>query len=106
MIFDPKEVSYKELTDLFFKKHDPTTLNRQGGDCGTQYRSAVFYHSEEQKAIAEEAKARIPKAVTEIVPAGTFWPAEEYHQQYLVIPAEIAINVHTRSIVRCMLASI
>jgi methionine-S-sulfoxide reductase len=106
MIFNPKEVSYKELTDLFFKKHDPTTLNRQGGDCGTQYRSAVFYHSEEQKAIAEEAKARIPKAVTEIVPAGTFWPAEEYHQQYLVIPAEIAINVHTRSIVRCMLASI
>ncbi len=91
MVFDPKQVSFKELTDLFFKKHDPTTLNRQGGDCGTQYRSAVFHHSEEQKVIAEEAKAQIPKAVTEIVPAGTFWPAEEYHQQYLVMPALIIV---------------
>jgi peptide-methionine (S)-S-oxide reductase len=89
--FDPEKVSYGKLLDAFFELHDPTTLNRQGPDWGTQYRSAIFYHSPEQEA---EAKAKIEalsiegrfepkKIVTHVVPAETFWRAEDYHQRYL-----------------------
>ena len=89
--FDPSVISYRELLeDWFFRMHDPTTLNRQGNDQGTQYRSAIFYHSEEQKRIAEEAKKAAAESgrwegpiVTEIAPAKTFWLAERYHQDYL-----------------------
>ncbi|OLS13783.1 MAG: peptide methionine sulfoxide reductase [Promethearchaeota archaeon CR_4] len=88
--FDPTVVSYEFLVDLFFKSHDSTTLNRQGPDVGTQYRSAIFYLSEEQKTTAEQIKSNYQESlnhkdrriVTEIRPAGTFYPAEEYHQQY------------------------
>jgi peptide-methionine (S)-S-oxide reductase len=85
--FDPSVVSYKELLDIFWKIHDPTTPNRQGADVGTQYRSVIFYHDEEQKRIAWESRAEAQKLfaapiVTEIVPLTKFWPAEEYHQDY------------------------
>lgn len=88
--FDPKIISYKELLNYFLRKaHDPTQLNRQGIDKGTQYRSAIFYHNEEQKKEAESAidaatsdKVWKDKIVTEITEASKFWPAEEYHQQY------------------------
>ena len=87
--FDPSQVSYRELLALFFQSHDPTTLNRQGPDFGTQYRSAIFYHDAEQEAQAREAVAALEKAgvfrrpiVTQIVPAPEFYRAEEYHQQY------------------------
>lgn len=88
--FDPTIVSYGQLLDVFWGIHDPTTLNRQGPDRGTQYRSAVFYASEQQRAEAEasrdrlQASGRLGRAnvVTEIVPAGTFYEAEEYHQRY------------------------
>lgn len=88
--FDPEIITYRELLDYFFRKaHDPTQLNRQGVDVGTQYRSAVFYHDEEQKKAAEEAieattndKVWKDKIVTKLEPAQKFWPAEEYHQQY------------------------
>ena len=89
--FDPKKISYRELLVLFFKMHDPTTLNRQGNDAGSQYRSAIFYHSEAQQKTAEALKVQIEKSgawkkslVTEITKAGTFYPAEEYHQKYLI----------------------
>lgn len=87
--FDPSEISYGELVDKFWSLHDPTQMNRQGWDVGTQYRSAIFTHSPEQAEIAVESKARAQAQVsrpiaTEVVPAATFWPAEEYHQQYLV----------------------
>jgi len=89
--FDPEKVRYEQLLDAFFALHDPTTLNRQGPDWGTQYRSAVFYHSPEQE---QQARAKIdqlttegvykPKRiVTKVEPAQTFWRAEEYHQRYL-----------------------
>lgn len=88
--FDPKKTSYEDILVFFFKLHDPTTLNRQGNDTGSSYRSAIFYHSEEQRKIAERVKARVDKSgawkrpvVTEIVAASTFWTAEEYHQDYL-----------------------
>jgi peptide-methionine (S)-S-oxide reductase len=86
--FDPARVSYDQLLDQFWKMHDPTTLNRQGPDVGTQYRSAVFYHSPEQKAAAEASKQRVQAnfkrpVVTEIVPTAPFYRAEEYHQRYL-----------------------
>jgi peptide-methionine (S)-S-oxide reductase len=86
--FDPARVSYEQLLEHFWKMHDPTTLNRQGPDVGTQYRSAVFYHSPQQKATAEAAKQRLQAnfkrpIVTEIVPAAPFYRAEEYHQRYL-----------------------
>lgn len=81
VIFDPEQLSYKELLDLFWKIHDPTALNRQGFDVGSQYRSAIFYHNEEQKKLALETKPQ--NAVTEIVPASKFWRAEDYHQKYL-----------------------
>lgn len=89
--FDPAKVSYEALLDLFFKMHDPTTLNQQGGDVGTQYRSAIFYHSEKQKNEATAFKEKVQKSnawknkiQTEISAAKDFWPAEEYHQKYLV----------------------
>ena len=87
--FDPAQVSYRALVEKFFELHDPTQLNRQGPDVGTQYRSAIFTHDLEQQAVATEVKARVAAesrrpVVTEILPAQTFWPAEEYHQQYLV----------------------
>jgi peptide-methionine (S)-S-oxide reductase len=87
--YDPKVVSFDELLEVFWKTHDPTTLNRQGNDVGTQYRSAVFYHDEKQKALAEKYKAELDEAgafsgkiVTEITPAAKFYEAEEYHQNY------------------------
>ncbi|MER3423927.1 MAG: peptide-methionine (S)-S-oxide reductase [Nitrospiraceae bacterium] len=89
LTFDPKIVSYRELLEVFFIIHDPTTLNRQGNDVGTQYRSAIFYHSPEQKAVAEDVIAALTKEkvfdrpiVTEVVPAGPFYMAEDYHQEY------------------------
>lgn len=88
--FDPAKVSYGQLLDVFWENHDPTTLNRQGPDVGTQYRSAVFFHDEAQRKEAEASKERLEKSgryrrpvVTEIAPAQTFWRAEEYHQRYL-----------------------
>ena len=87
--FDPAELSFKELLQVFFTVHDPTTLNRQGGDIGTSYRSAVFYHSDEQKHIAEETIAEFNAEgiydnpiVTEVTAFDKFWPAEDYHQEY------------------------
>jgi peptide-methionine (S)-S-oxide reductase len=87
--FDPNQVSYRELLALFFQSHDPTTLNRQGPDFGSQYRSAIFFHDAEQEKEARESKAALEKAaifkrpiVTQIVPAPEFYRAEDYHQQY------------------------
>jgi peptide-methionine (S)-S-oxide reductase len=85
--FDPDQVSYEQLLDAFWEMHNPTTLNRQGPDVGTQYRSAVFFHDEAQEAAAraskEERQRLLPRPiVTEITPASTFWRAEEYHQRY------------------------
>jgi len=87
--YDDEQISYPELLDLFFDMHNPTTLNRQGPDFGSQYRSAVFWHADDQRAAAEQKIAEInesgkwPSAVvTEVAPAGTFWRAEEYHQRY------------------------
>lgn len=88
--YDPSEVSYEELLDVFWNNHNPTTPNSQGPDFGSQYRSVIFYHSPEQRDLAERSKERLDKSgkyrnpiVTEIVPAPTFYRAEEYHQQYL-----------------------
>lgn len=87
--FDPDVLSYADLLRVFFTVHDPTTLNRQGGDVGTSYRSAIFYHSEEQRQAAIEVIAEISDAglydnpiVTEVTPFEKFWPAEDYHQEY------------------------
>jgi len=87
--FDPAVVSYVELLEIFWKTHDPTTLNRQGADVGTQYRSAIFYHTEEQKALAGKYLKELTDAqvydqpiVTEITPASVFYKAEDYHQNY------------------------
>jgi peptide-methionine (S)-S-oxide reductase len=88
--YDPSEVSYDTLLNIFWENHDPTTMNRQGPDVGTQYRSGIFYTNDEQKKLAEVSKAALLASgkfrrpiVTEIIPAVTFYPAEEYHQQYL-----------------------
>ena len=88
--FDPSKTNYETILRFFFRMHDPTTLNRQGNDVGSQYRSAIFYHNDEQKRIAEKVKAEVDASgkwkkpvVTEIVPAKPFYPAEEYHQDYL-----------------------
>jgi peptide-methionine (S)-S-oxide reductase len=88
--FDPKIVSYEKLLDVFWKIHDPTQLNRQGPDVGTQYRSIIFYHNEEQKILAEKSKKKLQKSnkfkkpiATEIKPSEIFYKAEEYHQNYL-----------------------
>lgn len=85
--YDPSKIRYEDLLDWFFRSHDPTTLNRQGADVGTQYRSVIFTHDDEQKRLALEAvRAQQPNfndpIVTEITPAATFWPAERYHQDY------------------------
>jgi peptide-methionine (S)-S-oxide reductase len=88
--YDPAKVNYEQLLEVFFANHDPTQLNRQGPDVGTQYRSVVFYHTPEQRAAAEAAKERLQASgqfrrpvVTAVESAGPFWRAEEYHQQYL-----------------------
>jgi peptide-methionine (S)-S-oxide reductase len=88
--FDPTQVSYESLLQIFWENHDPTTPNRQGPDVGEQYRSAIFVHSPEQESAAKTSKASLEASgrfrrpiVTQIVPATTFWRAEEYHQQYL-----------------------
>ncbi len=88
--YDPAKTSYDALLEFFFKIHDPTTVDRQGNDIGTQYRSAIFYLNAEQKAAAEKMIARVNasgrwpgKVATEVVPAGKWWDAEEYHQDYL-----------------------
>ena len=87
--YDPQVVSFEKLLEVFFATHDPTTLNRQGADVGTQYRSGVFYHDDEQKRIAENVITKLDAArvfpgriVTEVTKAGTFYPAEAYHQDY------------------------
>jgi len=87
--FDPAVASYRDLLEIFFTIHDPTTLNRQGGDVGTQYRSAVYTHSAEQQAVVERVIAELTAAqvwdnpiVTEVVPLTVFYPAEDYHQGY------------------------
>ncbi|HXJ43806.1 MAG TPA: peptide-methionine (S)-S-oxide reductase MsrA [Bryobacteraceae bacterium] len=86
--FDPAEITFRAILEIFFVIHDPTTLNRQGNDVGTQYRSVIFCHSPEQRAtasaiVAEVAHAFDDPVVTSIEDAGTFWPAEDYHQDYL-----------------------
>ena len=89
--FDPEKVTYEKLLDAFFELHDPTTLNRQGPDWGTQYRSAIFFHSPEQEAQARakieqlnaDSRYKPRKIVTKVEPAQTFWRAEDYHQRYL-----------------------
>ena len=89
--FDPSIISFKEILQVFFAVHDPTTMNRQGNDVGTQYRSAIFYHDDEQKRIAEEVIKEVTAEgvyddpiVTEVVPFEKFWPAEDYHQEYFL----------------------
>lgn len=91
VVFDPSIITYEELLNFFFKIHDPTTLNRQGNDIGTQYRSVIFYMGEEQQNTALEVKTLVDSSgkldapvVTEVLPAKEFWNAEEYHQKYLV----------------------
>jgi peptide-methionine (S)-S-oxide reductase len=94
--YDPAKISYDELLEVFWKSHDPTTLNRQGADVGTQYRSVIFYHSDEQKEIAEKYKAALNKdnafgkpVVTTIVKAEPFYVAENYHQDYFIKNGEL-----------------
>jgi peptide-methionine (S)-S-oxide reductase len=89
LAYDPKKVTYEELLEIFWQTHDPTTLNRQGADVGTQYRSVIYYHNDEQKKLAELYKAKLDQAkafndpiVTEISPASVFYKAEDYHQNY------------------------
>ena len=91
MVFDPKQVSYQKLLEIFWENHNPTTYNRQGPDIGSQYRSVVFFYDEAQEKAAQKAKEELDAQgrfsnpiTTEIVPAPTFWPAEEYHQKYLM----------------------
>jgi peptide-methionine (S)-S-oxide reductase len=90
IIFDPEQISYRDLLEFFFQIHDPTTKNRQGNDLGASYRSAIFYTSDQQKQIAEDTIADVNasglwpgKVVTEVAPAGAFWQAEPEHQDYL-----------------------
>src|SRR5207249_4830976 len=87
IVFDPKKITFAQVLDMFWQAHDPTTLNRQGADEGTQYRSIILYHDEKQKAIAEKSKLAAQRhfphpIVTEIVPLTKFYKAEDYHQQY------------------------
>ena len=92
--YDPRVISYDELLEVFWTIHDPTTLNRQGADVGTQYRSAIFYHNEEQRQIALRSIREVAqplwkkKIVTEVVPLDTFYPAEDYHQEYYFLNKE------------------
>jgi methionine-S-sulfoxide reductase len=90
IVYDPQRLPFEELLRWFFRMHDPTTLNRQGNDIGTSYRSAIFYKTDEQRRVAEDFKRRLDESggwerpiVTEIVPAGDYWKAEDYHQDYL-----------------------
>jgi len=90
IVYAPKVISYESILRYFFRLHDPTTPNRQGNDTGTQYRSAIFYHGDDQRHVAERVKAEVDrsgkwpaKVVTQIVPASAFYPAEGYHQDYL-----------------------
>jgi peptide-methionine (S)-S-oxide reductase len=90
IVFDPKVVSYRELLEFFYRMHDPTTADRQGPDQGTQYRSGIFYHDEEQETVAKDITKKVQeqwwksgKVVTQILPAGEWWDAEAYHQLYL-----------------------
>jgi peptide-methionine (S)-S-oxide reductase len=99
--YDPAQVSFDELLNVFWQTHDPTTLNRQGPDIGSQYRSAIFYHSPEQKAAAEASKAALEASgrfrrsiVTQIVPEAPFYRAEEYHQQYLAKRGQSGCSIH------------
>jgi peptide-methionine (S)-S-oxide reductase len=89
LTFDPDKISYQQLLQAFWQAHDPTQFNRQGPDVGSQYRSAIFYHSDEQRRLAEDSRDALDRSgryrrslVTEILPASTFWEAEEYHQKY------------------------
>lgn len=98
--FDPSVVSYERLLDLLWQWHDPTTLNRQGPDVGTQYRSAIFYHDENQRVLAELSRTELQNSgrltrpvVTEVIAAQTFWSAEDYHQQYLKKRGRSACNI-------------
>ncbi len=95
IVYDPEQLTVDELLEVFWQTHDPTTLNRQGADVGTQYRSAIFYHTEEQRRIATEYKKKLDESgafrapiVTEIVPAVAFYPAEDYHQNYYALNGE------------------
>lgn len=116
--FDPKEISFSKLLEVFFSIHDPTSLNRQGADVGTRYRSIILYHSEEQKRIAREAIAELDSArvwprdlVTEVVPLNAFYRAEDYHQQYyrqnpnkpycqfVIAPKVAKVKVHLRNLI-------
>lgn len=90
VVYDPQKLEYKTLIEFLYKMHDPTTANRQGPDVGSQYRSGIFYHDDEQKRIAEEITQKVQKQwwksgkiSTEILPAGEWWDAEQYHQLYL-----------------------
>lgn len=89
IVYDPTKVTYSQLIEFFYRMHDPTTRNRQGNDAGTQYRSGIFYHDAEQKRLAEEITAKVNeqwhqgKVKTEILEAGQWWDADEYHQLYL-----------------------
>lgn len=91
IVYDPMRITYRELLEFFFQVHDPTTLNRQGNDVGTSYRSAIFYADEHQRAVADGTIKEVElsgvwpgKVVTEVAPAGTFWEAEPEHQDYLI----------------------
>jgi peptide-methionine (S)-S-oxide reductase len=102
--FDPEQITYEQLLDVFWGKHDPTQLNRQGWDVGTQYRSAIFTHGPEQEESAARSKAEQQarssgRIVTEIVPAGEFYEAEGYHQQYLEKRGRASCHVGLRSAV-------
>lgn len=101
--YDPALVSYADLLEVFWSVHDPTQVNRQGPDVGTQYRSVIFTHDQEQAAVAEDSKARLSASgrlrrpvATRIEPAGTFWPAEDYHQRYLEKQGRRACGAHLR----------
>jgi peptide-methionine (S)-S-oxide reductase len=103
--FDPQRVSFDELLEVFWAEHDPTTRNRQGFDIGTQYRSAILFHSPEQEAAANSSREAVnerlrwpwQQVVTEIEPVSDFWPAEEYHQRYLEKMGRATCNAELRS---------
>lgn len=99
--YDPAQIKYENLLEVFWRSHDPTTLNRQGPDVGSQYRSAIFFHSPEQQAAALASKAELDRSgrfnrpiVTEILPAPVFYPAEDYHQQYLEKRGQASCHWH------------
>jgi peptide-methionine (S)-S-oxide reductase len=101
IVYDPAKVSYQQLLEFFYKMHDPTTLNRQGGDRGTQYRSGIFFHDKEQEKIARDVTEKVQeqwwksgKITTQILPAGEWWDAETYHQRYLDLNAGYECPTH------------